>query len=247
MDVMILSCSFRFPRALRVDTIEGRVTVMRCRRFQDRLLSCGILGGPLFVGTFGALGATRDPYEVRRDAVSLLAVGRRGWMQRANFVVVGALYAAAAAGLAGQPSRIVGSRASPVLLAGAGLGLIGSGVFVTDAGGERADGAANEEQLPSRAGVLHDLCALPIFLGIPVAAALSGQGFARHGDGVWARYSRGSAVVMAVSFALFSAAFGGTRRLVTWGGVLQRVSIVSGFGWVSALCFRCRRAPASRN
>lgn len=220
------------------------MTVVRHRCFQDRLLSCGILAGPLFVGTFTALGVGRDGYVARRDAVSSLAVGRSGWIQRANFVSVGVLYIAASGGLAGQPRRLVGSRASPFLLAAAGLGLIGSGVFVTDSGNERPAGTREEAQLPSREGALHDLCAVPIFVGVPAAASLAGQGFARHQDHGWARYSRGSAIVMVLSFALFSAAFGGTRQLSEWGGALQRISILSGFGWVTAVSVRCRRTPA---
>jgi len=227
--------------------IGDPLTAVRRRRFQDRLLSCGVLAGPLFVGTFTALGASRDGYEVRRDAVSLLAVGRRGWIQRANFVTAGVLYVAASGGPTGQPRRLVGSRVSPFLLAAAGLGLIGSGAFVTGTGDERPDGTRAEAQLPTREEALHDLCAVPIFIGIPAAATLAGRGFGRNDDRAWARYSRASAVVMALSFALFSAAFGGTRHLLAWGGVLQRISILSGFGWVTAMSLRCRRTPAPQD
>jgi len=46
---------------------------------------------------------------------------------------------------------------------------------------------------------------------------------------------------MAGSCALFGAAFGGTPTLVRRGGLFQRVSIVAGFGWLSALSLRAFR------
>lgn len=217
--------------------------MIRARRVQDRPVACGVVAGPSFMSAFTALGASRDGYDVQRDPVSALAEGRRGWVQRANFVVAGALYLATGAGLARQPKRFVGSRATPVLLAAAGLGLIGSGVFVTDAAGSPPQGPATGPRRPSREDTLHDLCAVPIFVGIPLAAARSARGFASGGDLGWARYSRGSAFVMATTFVLFSAAFAQVRGLVAWGGLLQRLSIAAGFGWVTALSIRVRSLP----
>ena len=98
---------------------------------------------------------------------------------------------------------------------------------------------------PTRHGELHDLCAIPIFTGIPVAAALSARGFAKQGCTRWARYSRGSGLVMAVTTVGFGAAFGQARGVVGWGGLLQRVSIVTGFGWLTALSIRARRIASS--
>jgi hypothetical protein len=43
---------------------------------------------------------------------------------------------------------------------------------------------------------------------------------------------------MTSAFVLFGAAFGGAPRLAGLGGVMQRVSIAAGFGWLSALSLR---------
>ena len=218
--------------------------ILAMSRTRDRLLKCGVLAGPLFATTFTVLGARREGYDVRREPVSMLALGRRGWMQRANFVVTGGLYVAAAAGLAGRRKQVMGSRATPVFVAAAGLGLIGSGVFVTDPLPDPM--AATDDHQPSREGELHNLCAIPIFIGIPVAAALSGRGFAKQGCRRWARYSRGSGLLMAATSVLFGAAFGQARGLVAWGGLIQRVSIVTGFGWLTVLSMLAIRDPAAR-
>ena len=52
-------------------------------------IGCGVVAGPMFVGSFTVLGARRAGYDWRRHAVSSLAVGREGWGQRLNFVLVG--------------------------------------------------------------------------------------------------------------------------------------------------------------
>jgi hypothetical protein len=134
-------------------------------------IACGVIAGPVFVATFTALGARRAGYDWRRHAVSSLAVAREGWGQRANFMLVGGLYCVAARGLARSSSRVGEPAVVPALVCAAGVGLIGSGVFVTDpvAGfpAEHAAGAvgATAEVAPTRGGQLHNLCAIPIFVG----------------------------------------------------------------------------------
>jgi hypothetical protein len=77
-----------------------------------------------------------------------------------------------------------------------------------------------------------------------VVAAGSARGFAKDGYRGWALYSDASALLMAVTFGLFSAAFGQARGLAAWGGLFQRASIVTGFGWLTALFVRARPCAA---
>jgi hypothetical protein len=51
---------------------------------------------------------------------------------------------------------------------------------------------------------------------------------------------------MVGSFVLFGAAFGGKPNLTGSGGIFQRLSIVAGFGWVTALSCRTLRALQQR-
>jgi hypothetical protein len=216
-------------------------------------IAWGVVAGPVFVVVFTVLGARRAGYDWRRHAVSSLAVGREGWGQRANFVFVGGLYCVAARGLARSSSRVVGPAVVPALVFAAGVGLIGSGVFVTDpvAGfpPEHARAGAFDaiaEVAPTRGGRLHNLCAVPIFVGLPVAALVGAGSAVRRREYGWAAYCAGSAICMARACALFGAAFGGVPTLASRGGLFQRVSIATGFGWLSALSFRAlRRASQS--
>jgi hypothetical protein len=176
--------------------------------------------------------------------VSSLAAGRAGWLQRTNFTLTGTLYCVAARGLArclaGCPERTA-PRVVPALIFGAGAGLVGSGLFVTDpvagfppSSGDH-DGAG---ATPTRGGTMHNLCAIPIFVGIPVAALTCAAYAARRGQYRWAVYSAGSAVAMTGASAQFGAAFGGSPRVAGRGGLWQRISIATGFGWLSAISLR---------
>ena len=98
------------------------------------LLRCGVVAGPLFIMTFLVEGARRSGYDPRRHPVSSLALGPGGWVQAANFAITGALYLALAAGLARTPDPDAGTRAGPVLIGAAAVGLLGAGVFTTEPG-----------------------------------------------------------------------------------------------------------------
>lgn len=90
----------------------------------------------------------------------------------------------------------------------------------------------------TRGGQLHNVCAIPIFAGIPVAALSCAASAARQREYGWAAYSTGSAVAMLGAFLLFGAAFSDAPRPADRGGVFQRISITSGFSWLSALSLR---------
>ena len=172
-------------------------------------LLCGAIAGPLFAGAFTAIGATRAGYDWERLPVSSLAIGRQGWLQRVNFVVAGVLYSCAGAGLGRSANRRAGPHAVPALVAGVGVGLIGSGMFVTDPvggfpprtpGGASLEDASSGTTAPTLAGRLHNLFAIPVFTGIPVAAMASAATAVRSRDYSWAGYSAASGLAMVGSF-----------------------------------------------
>lgn len=215
--------------------------------------ACSVVAGPLFVSAFTALGRRRAGYDWRRHGVSSLADGREGWAQRVNFVLAGGLYCTGAAGLARSPRQIIGPPVVPALIFGAGAGLIGSGLFVTDPVAGFPPSAPNPEGVDgppprapaTRAGTLHNLCAIPIFIGVPVTALTCAVSAARRSEYRWAVSSAGSAMLMFGTSLLFGAAFDGVPGLAGHGGVFQRISITTGFGWISALSLRAMTCPRS--
>lgn len=222
----------------------------------SKQVALGVVAGPMFVAAFTAIGAARSGYDWRRHAVSSLACARQGWWQRANFILTGMLWCAAARGLGQAPRRVVGPPIVPALVAAAGVGLVGSGLFVTDpvAGfpppsapaGEPGDDVAPASPAQTWEGHLHNLSAIPIFAGIPVAGLAAAVAAVRARDYRWACYSGSSSLAMVGSFVLFGAAFGGKPNLARNGGIFQRLCIAAGAGWVTALSCRTLRAFGQR-
>jgi Protein of unknown function (DUF998) len=171
------------------------------------LLCCGVAAGPVFVAVFLLEGAVRDGYRPLRHPVSSLALGPRGWIQAANFVVAGTLFLAGAAGLAraGDPAA---GRAAPALIGAAGAGLIGAAVFATDPVGGYPPGMPDALTRSTRTGVAHNLAAVPVFAGLPAAALAGGWRSWRAGQRRFGLHSAGTGVIILTTIALASAGFG---------------------------------------
>jgi hypothetical protein len=75
-------------------------------------------------------------------------------------------------------------------------------------------------------------------LGLPAAAVTCGWRLWRAGQRSFGLYSASSGVAMLASMVLAGTGFGQSPRFVSIGGLFQRVSIIIGFGWLSALCAR---------
>jgi hypothetical protein len=208
------------------------------------LLRCGLAAGPVFVAVFLFEGAVREGYWPLRHPVSSLALGPRGWIQAGNFAVAGSLFLAGAAGLARADDPASSSRAAPALIGAAGAGLIGSAVFTTDPVSGYPPGTPDALTRLSRTGAAHNLAAVPVFAGLPAAALVCGWRSSRAGQRGFGRYSAATAVTMLATMALAAAGFGQSPRLVPLGGLFQRASIITGFGWLTALSARAlHRVP----
>ena len=208
------------------------------------LLGCGAAAGPIFLGTATAEGAVRADYHPLRHPVSALALGSRGGFQTANFTVTGVLMLAGALGLSRAAGDAAGTRMGPLLVAAAGIGLLGSAAFVTDPVSGYPPGTPDLLTERTTPGVLHDLFGVPTFLGLPAAEAVYAAAYWQVGRRKWAAYSGTSSAVMLVAFGLASAAFAQTPALVRFGGLLQRIAVGSGFGWLSAVAVDAmRRLP----
>src|SRR5580698_3705148 len=173
-----------------------------------------MIAGPVFVAVFLLEGALRDGYRPLRHPVSSLALGPRGWVQVGNFAVAGTLFLAGAAGLAHAGDRTVSSRAAPALIGAAGAGLIGAAVFATDPVSGYPPGTPDAITQPSRTGVIHNLAAVPVFLGLPAAAFISGWQSIRGVHRGFALYGAATATTMLVTTSLAGAGFNQSPRLV---------------------------------
>ena len=175
-------------------------------------------------------GALRPGYDPMRAPVSALALGPRGWVQRANFVVTGLLMLACAFGLPVALRAYGGSFWGPVLVGSYAIGLIGAGVFVTDVMGNPTEPTATKRGPQS---VLHDLFSLVVFLSLFAACFVFARLFSASGAFGWAAYSVVSGVLFGIGFILFARGFAGAGNLAPIGGLLQRLTIAVGWTWIA--------------
>lgn len=214
------------------------------RRFAPRgLLWAGIAAPILFTGVYLIDGAIRPGYDPMRHPVSLLSLGDGGWVQVASFILNGALLAVFAVALR---ARLHGGRAAvagPAAIGASGLGMIVAGVFSTQPlfgyPPGTPVGMATAVELTS---VLHLVGAMLLFFGLVVAAVALARRFRQAGAHAWAILSLAVGVVV---FVFFGASGGGPsgQLFPEVGGLLQRVSLVAGLGWVAAIAVLEIRAP----
>lgn len=202
------------------------------------LLRGGRCAGPTFIAIFTLDGATRAGYVSARHPVSSLALGRRGWLQTANFAVTGLLYLAGAAGLSRTRDPSMSRLAGPALIGAAAAGITAAAAFRTDPVNGYPPGTPDAPTERSTAGTVHDLVSIPTFVGLPMAAMAYSWRFARSGQPGWAVYSASTGIGMLTAFALSAAGFNQSRRLVATAGLWQRVCIATGFAWLTALTGR---------
>ncbi len=208
------------------------------------LLVCGIVSGPLFVLAFLIEGATRTGYRALRHPISSLAIGDDGWTQRANFFITGVLLLAFSVGLRRVLRRGSGAVWGPLSVGFAAVGLIGAGFFVTDpVYGYPTDAPLLLAQYTVH-GHLHDLFSVLVFIGLPVACFVLARRFAASGERGWAVYSVLTGLAMLATFALAGMGFKQVAGLVDVAGVLQRLSLVTGWAWILLLAAHLLRASA---
>ncbi|WP_160051699.1 DUF998 domain-containing protein [Nocardiopsis sp. FR26] len=199
-----------------------------------KLLLCGAVAGPLFVGVFTVAGALRPDYLPLRHPVSSLALTGAGRVQVANFLVAGALLVAFAVGVRRELGRTSRAGAKPWLLGAAGLGLIGAGLFPTDPVSGYPPGTP-DELVYTPPGAAHDGASVLFFLGIPLACLAFAWWFARGRRRWLAAYSALSAVAFVALFLLAGLGFAQEPGFVELAGLLQRFSVGVGLAWTTVV------------
>ena len=98
------------------------------------------------------------------------------------------------------------SRAGRALIGAAGAGLIGAAVFATDPVSGYPPGTPGALTQPTRAGMIHNLAAVPVFLGLPAAAITCSRQSIQAGHPGFALYCAATATTMLATTALAGAA-----------------------------------------
>jgi hypothetical protein len=93
-------------------------------------------------------------------------------------------------------------------------------------------------------GALHDAFSAFVFLALPVACCVLAYRFAVSGRKGWAVYSVATAVAFLTGFVLAGLGFSQHPGFVPIGGLLQRLTIVVGWAWLTALAVHLLRRLA---
>jgi hypothetical protein len=202
-----------------------------------RLLQCGAVAGPLFLGLVLLQDYTRPGFDARHDPLSLLSLGTGGWLQIGNFVLAGVLNLLYAVGLW---RRLHPGRAGtwgPLLIAGYGLGLVLVGVCVTDPANGFPLGSLAATQ-PSWHGAVHALGGLVLFLMLAAALSVFVRYFVARRNWKWAAYLLVSVLLL---LGLFFAGFTNAEFLA------RTLRLATGLGWMasSLVAVKLLRTPVA--
>src|SRR6478752_5849855 len=202
-----------------------------------RLLACGIVAGPLFVGVTTIEALTRDGFDLRRHGISLLGLGANGWIQIANFVVAGAL----SIGFGDGVRRVPGPRAAPLLIWGYGAGLIATGVFPVDPGAGFPPGTAADAAALSWHGAIHAAAPPFAFACLAALCLLFARWFAARGRPGWAGWAGWALYSLLTALAAVLLIFlpGGG------GSVRSALAVVLTSAWLTGLAVLLRRQASA--
>jgi hypothetical membrane protein len=205
----------------------------------------------LFIVVFLIEGATRPGYSAWHNYVSSLSTSNQGWEQIANFLMCGLLVLGFAVGLR-QVLRTGRSAIwGPILFGVFGLALVTAGIFVTDGSLGYPPGTTTSGPQTLH-GTIHGVAGLVTFFSLAITCFVMARRFAS--DPNWKGWTLASIlvgialIVLFIAFTTFSALdeYGVLPNSPT--GLLQRVAIILGWGWMALLALRLLRqirAPAS--
>lgn len=170
-----------------------------------QLLACGTAAGPLYVAVGLAQIVTREGFDMRRHALSLLSNGSLGWIQIGNFMATGVLVVLGALGLRAVWRGERGGTWTPLLLGIYGICLVGAAIFVADPGAGFPPATPDPPPFspgygPTRSGILHFVFGGIGFYAFIAACLAAGRRFWSRGERGWALWSVATGVGFFASF-----------------------------------------------
>lgn len=193
-----------------------------------RLLTLGVIAGPIYLAVGLAQALLRSGFDLRRHPLSVLENGPGGWIQVANFVVVGAMVIAAAVGI--QRALGSSSRAVSWLLGAFGASMIAAAVFWADPmDGFPIGTPKGPPKSISTRGLLHFAAGGLGFISLGVSCLFAGKAMSRRNARSLARLSSISGLVILAGFFGGMAIPNSSPVLGIW------IAVVVGWAWLSSI------------
>ncbi len=202
------------------------------------LLGYGVIAGPLYVVVSLTQALTRDGFDLTRHPWSLLANGSMGWIQIANFILVGAMTIAFATGLR---RALPAQRWAPRLVGVYGGSLITAGVFRADPALGFPVGTPADAREVSWHGLAHLASGGIGFLCLVAACLLLARGFGADNRRGWAGFTLATGIVFLTAFVGIAS---GAGSVATTVGFVAAVILMC--GWMSALAVHLYRVEGMR-
>ena len=208
------------------------------------LIACGAFGPILFILLFLIESAIRPGYSSWHNFVSDLSLSDQGWMQIANFLICGILVLCFALGLRQVLKSGKGAIWGPLLLGVFGLSLLIAGFFVTDPSlGYYPPGTSSSTN--TLHGMIHGANAPISFGSLTIAIFVMAWRFASDPEWRgWALYTLVSGILLVGFFiACIVVAVLDQKGILPNSptGLLERIAIVIGWGWIALLAIRLLR------
>lgn len=189
------------------------------------LLGWGVVAGPFYVVVGLVLALTRPGFELSHHALSLLALGEHGWLQRTNLVLTGLMVLPAAVGAA-RALRDGRGLAIATTTAVYGLALLASAVALPDPVGGFPPGST--AGAVSTHGLLHIVFGALGFLALALGAFAEARWRAALGERGAAARSRALGAVVLVGFLA-----GAALAQLAVGTLLLWLAVLAGFAWLA--------------
>jgi hypothetical protein len=204
-----------------------------------RLLTGGMLAGPIYILIGIAQILTRDGFDITRHPLSFMSLGDLGWIQILNFIVTGLLVIAGAIGLRHIAQADKRLRRGALLLGIYGLGVVGGGIFVTDPALGFPPGTPDTyPETMSWHGLLHFLFGQIGFLALIIACFVYARHFAVNGQPGWALFSVLTGGIFL--FAIFATVATAGGDSAAWALLALYGAVALAWIWLTALSYSMR-------
>jgi hypothetical protein len=172
-------------------------------RSSGKFLVAGAVAGPLYVLVGLGQVLMREGFDPRKHALSQLSNGEFGWIQTANFFIVGALVILGAIGMRRALRGSPGATWGPILLGIYGIGMLGASAFAADPGGGFPPGVATPSSM-SQSGLMHFVFGGIGFYALVGACFVFARRFKGQGQPIWAAFSIVTGLGFLASFIAIS-------------------------------------------
>lgn len=185
-------------------------------------------------------GLLRQGYSSLRYPISSLAIGKNGAVQIFTFIFTGLLILLFAIAV----QKILNKKSITVLLGLVGIGLIGSGIFITDPVFGYPENLPFKRTVFTLHGKLHTLFSLLVFINIPIICFIMTTYYNVRREFTWKYYSQLTGISMLLLFLATGFAFNQVLGMGSVAGLIQRLCVITGFVWIILFSFYLKAKPA---